>query len=293
MYYIRPQTLAKALEAGEEPGMLYLAGGTDLILKLRRREVQARGLVDLQAVAELRQIRAGGDWLEIGAMVSFADLLNNDTAAQEARALWLACSSMGAPQIRNQATLGGNLANCSPAADSLPALLVLQAQVRLLSRSGEVLLPLAEVLGRTPLWQPGTLLAGFRLPLRAGVSGFAKLGRRQALAIARLSAAVALREENGRACGVRVAFGAAGKRAFLSLDLAEELNGLVLDRGFTELACRQAKKVISRALGERASAPYKKEAVAGVVREALRTMEFVTSGEHADVDRKGGRGNED
>ncbi|KLU60361.1 nicotinate dehydrogenase FAD-subunit [Peptococcaceae bacterium CEB3] len=281
MYYVRPETVAEVLEAGEKPGMLYLAGGTDLILKLRRQEVQARGLVDLQAVAELRRIRVEGDRLEIGAMVSFADLLNNDQVATEARALWLACRSMGAPQIRNQATLGGNLANCSPAADSLPALLVLQAQVRLLSHSGETLVPLAELLERTPLWPSGTLLAGFRLPLTGGASGFAKLGRRQALAIARLSAAVALREENGRASGVRLAFGAAGKRAFLSADLAEKLNGLVLDGGFTEVACREARKVISRALGERASAPYKREAVAGVVREALASVEFMKSGEGA------------
>lgn len=283
MFYIRPRSIVEAVEAGEQPGVLFLAGGTDLILKIRQGQVQPRGLVDLQDVPGLHQIQVKGDRLEIGSMVTFALLLQNNTVEKEARALWLACRSMGAPQIRNQATLGGNLANCSPAADSLPALLALAAEAKLVTRSGETILPLAELLRHTPLWQPGTLLTGFRLPLNGRVSGFAKLGRRQALAIARLSVAVSLQEEKGRAIGVEVAFGAAGKRPFLSADLGEKLSGLALNSDFSAKACREAKEVVRQVLGERASAPYKREAVAGVMRAALGSIGKgeTTSGDHA------------
>jgi len=223
VYYVKPVTTVEAVQAGLSPGAYYLAGGTDLILQWRRRQIQPQTLVDLGGVQELKTISCEGPFLVIGSMVTFSELLRSALIREQAAALWQACQTMGSPAIRNQATIGGNLGNCSPAADALPALLALGAQVNLFSASGEETVDLAELLLRQPLLSPGTLIRAFRLPLAGWQSGFAKLGRRRALAIARLSVAVSVNLDGRCVSGIRVAMGAVGPRAFLAEGLANEL----------------------------------------------------------------------
>ncbi len=271
MQFFQARNVMEAVERAG-PGSYFLAGGTDLALQLREGKVKPQVLVDLSRVAELKTLNASGGCLEIGSMMTFAELGSSELVRTKANALWLACQSMGSPQIRNQATIGGNLGNCSPAADGLPPLLALGAEVRLVSRRGEETVSLAELLKRRPLLQEGTLIKGFLIPDQGWKSGFAKLGRRRALAIARLSLGIAVKSEGSRAKKIRVALGAVGERAFLSEALAEMLEEREMDETWLEAAAAGAQQVVASALGSRASAPYKQAAVAGVMREALASL---------------------
>lgn len=271
MKFFQPHTVSEAVGLAQRPGMVFLAGGTDLVLKIREGKIRPDGLIDLSAVPELQQISLQDDILSIGSMVTFSALSSSALVKEHARALWLACQTMGSPPIRNQATIGGNLGNCSPAADGLPPLLALGALVHLTDIAGDRLMPLAELLQNWPMPQ-GTLITGFSFPVSGWRSGFAKLGRRQALAIARLSIAVAVRAEGSRALDVRVAFGAVGVRAFLSDALATVLTGREITGAWLEEANLGARSIVRDALGDRASASYKRVAAGGVMRQAIQSI---------------------
>ncbi|AFQ43318.1 FAD binding domain-containing protein [Desulfosporosinus meridiei] len=272
MKYFQPQSVEEALEIAHTSEATFLAGGTDLVLHMRTGKVQPLGLIDLGKISVLREIKEIEGSLEIGSMATFAELGKSELVFQKAHALWQACQTMGSPQIRNQATLGGNLGNCSPAADGLPALLALGAEVCLNTKTGKEILSVESLLSRTPLLEQGTLIRGFRIPVNGQKTGFAKLGRRKALAIARLSVAISVQLNGGRTDNVRVALGAVGRRAFLSEALGQELSGQELNNELLEKGVLEVQQIVREALGTRASAPYKRVAVAGVFREALTSI---------------------
>lgn len=272
MKYFQPHSVEDALEIAQTSEATFLAGGTDLVLHMRTGKVQPSGIIDLGKISVLREIKITDGFLDIGSMATFAELGQNELVSQNAYALWQACQTMGSPQIRNQATLGGNLGNCSPAADGLPPLLALGAEVHLMTGEGEEVVPLSTLLSRNPLLERGTLIRGFRIPLQGQQSGFAKLGRRKALAIARLSVAVAVETNGTRVENVRVALGAVGRRAFISESLSQELSGQELNEAWLEKGVLEVQRIVREALGSRASAPYKRVAVSGVFREALASI---------------------
>jgi len=272
MKYFQPRSVSEAVSLAQSSEATFLAGGTDLVLNMQTVKVQPKALIDLGKIAELRVIKEMDDYLDIGSMATFAEIGQNDLTHRYAFGLWQACQTMGSPQIRNKATLGGNLGNCSPAADGLPPLLALGADVHLISSVGEEIVPLASLLTRTPLLPQDTLIWGFRIPLKGLQSGFAKLGRRRALAIARLSVAVAIEVKGTQVGQVSVALGAVGRRAFLSKALGLALSGQELNEAWIEKGVEEAQLVVRVALGERASAPYKRVAVAGVFREAVASF---------------------
>lgn len=272
MKYFQPLSVSDAVEIAQTSEAAFLAGGTDLVLHMQTGKVQPTALIDLGKISELREIKETDGYLDIGSMATFAEIGQNNLVFQNAFALWQACQTMGSPQIRNKATLGGNLGNCSPAADGLPPLLALGADVHLISRDGEEIISLTSLLSRTTLMPPETLIRGFRIPRKGLQSGFAKLGRRRALAIARLSVAVAIEVEGTQVGKVRVALGAVGRRAFLSESLGQELSSQELDEAWIEKGVEEVQRVVRLALGERASAPYKRVAVSGVFREAVASF---------------------
>lgn len=248
----------------------FLAGGTDLVLQMKEAKVRPDALIDLGRIPQLKLVQVAEDWLEIGSMVTFASLRNNSLIRDNARSLWLASETMGSPQIRNQATIGGNLGNNSPAADGLPPLLALGAQVRIATGAGERNRPLSEVVAQG--LRADELIVGFRIPLQNWQSGFAKLGRRQALAIARLSVAIAIKSEGKFVKDVNIAFGAVGRNAFLCESLASSLVNQELTPAWIEQAAAGAQQLVDKSLGARPSAPYKKVAVGGVMRKAIESL---------------------
>jgi carbon-monoxide dehydrogenase medium subunit len=145
--YFAPQTLQETFELLEKHGReaKLLAGGTDLIVSLRAREQRPKSLIDIKGVKELHELsydEKGG--LTVGAAVNLNKLIHYEAASKNYPLLKEAVSTIGDYQIRNRATLVGNICNGSPAADSAPALLVLDANVNIASQRGKRTVPLRE-----------------------------------------------------------------------------------------------------------------------------------------------------
>lgn len=272
--YLRPPTLDAALAAlARTPELCPLAGGTDLYPATTAATL-AGPVLDLAGIATLGGVtrEASGD-LRIGAMTRWADLAAAPLPAA-CRALQQAAERIGAVQVQVQGTIGGNLCNASPAADGVPPLLVLAAEVELASRRGTRRLPLAAFLlgPRRTARAPDELLTAVLLPAAAlcGVSAFCKLGARAHLVISIVSAAARLRLERGRVAEVALAVGAAGPVP----TRLPALEAALLGAGVEELAQRIVPALIAPALSprddHRASAAYRSEAAAELLRRALR-----------------------
>jgi carbon-monoxide dehydrogenase medium subunit len=274
--YYQPQTLAEALELMAvlpEPKKA-LAGGTDVIPALRRGELTPGHLVALGGLAELKQIQTQNGEVRIGPLVTFSELARSPLVGRCCRLLAEAAAAVGGPQIRNQGTIGGNVVNASPAGDLLPPLVALEAGVELRRKGGERTLPLAEFLvgsGKT-LLSAGEILTGISFPpLPAeAASSFVKLGRRNSLAISRLSAAVIIfPAPGGRIAGARLALGAVAPKPVRVPAAEALLCGNYPGPELLEEVAGAAANFVRDILGSRPSAPYKRVAVRSVVREAL------------------------
>jgi carbon-monoxide dehydrogenase medium subunit len=208
----RPRSLEEALEL-MAPGtgeVRPVAGGTDLLVEAVDGKQDRARLFDVSAVPELRGIEDRGDHVWVGASTTHTEIMESALLARVAPALPQSCAVIGGPQIRNRGTLGGNLANASPAADTVPALFAADAVVELVSISARRAVPVADFFTgyRKTVLAVDELIVGVRVPRREGVRGaFVRLGQRQAQAISKVSVAVALTFEGGRPRWVRVALG--------------------------------------------------------------------------------------
>jgi carbon-monoxide dehydrogenase small subunit/xanthine dehydrogenase small subunit len=209
----RPRSLEAALEllamhAGE---VRPLAGGTDILVKAKDGQQSRERLLDLTAVPELKGIEERDGHLWMGAATTHAEAMRSPLVARYAPAMPDACAVIGGPQIRNRGTIGGNLANASPAADTVPALYAADAVVELVSVSDRREVPIAQFFTgpKHSVLAPDELILGVRVPRRDGVRGaFLRLGQRRAQAISKVSVAVAMTFRDGRPDWVRVALGA-------------------------------------------------------------------------------------
>ncbi len=273
-----PGTLAEACELLAMPGSKALAGGTDVIPQMRDGRFRAGVLVDLSRIDGLSGIELAGGEVVIGALTRYSDMLHSSLLLAHAPFLAEVSGLVGGAQTQNRGTLGGNIANASPAGDTLPVLLALDAVVDLIGRDGERTLPLADFLlgpGQTAL-APGELLRRVRFaPLGPGVrSRFLRLGNRRGMLISVVSAAVALgRDEYGRVSDCRVALGAVAPtpvrcRKAEMLLLGRRPDAELIDRAAAAAlaACRPIDDV-------RASAGYRRHGVRVLVRRGL--MELV------------------
>ena len=219
--YVRPETLSEAAALLEEhgPAVAVLAGGTDLVVALRNGAIAPRVVVDLKRIAELApEIDLNGSRLRIGAMAVMADVERNEGVRATFPALADAAATVGSVQIRNRATVVGNICHASPAADTVPPLLIYGAEVNISSARGARRMPLAEFLvgpGRTAL-EGGELVTSIDLPV--GPPGhreaFAKVTRRRGVDLATVNLACMV-DTRGR---TQFAYGAVGPRAFLVAD---------------------------------------------------------------------------
>src|SRR5712691_11405581 len=188
--YIRPQSLADALRIYRAtPGCRPLAGGTDLMVMLHSRTLRPapQAVLDLWSLAELKGIRRAKDMVEIGAAESYTGIIGSEDVQRQLPALAAAARTIGAAQIQNRGTLGGNLANASPAGDTLPVLLAYDAVV-VTDRRAIAIDQFFTGYRRTAL-QPDELIVAVRIPLGRHVA-FRKVGTRAAQAISKVVMAV-------------------------------------------------------------------------------------------------------
>lgn len=279
--YVAPQTLAEALDVLSAGDATILAGGTDLMPQTRSGKLPPRPvLMNIQHVAELRGIATVDGSVRIGALTRVTELMASPVVRERLPILWQSCDHFASDQIRNIATLGGNICNASPAGDTLVPLLVLSAMVELSQHSGGKLrtrsLPVADFVtgpGRTRR-EPGELLTAVEMPLpRADwVCGFLKFGTRPALDIATVAIGLGGVLVGRALHDVRVVFGAVAPTPIRSRAAERTLEGRPLDDAAIEAAVRAADEDIRPISDVRASDWYRHELVRNLLRRMLRNV---------------------
>lgn len=263
--YIRVSTLEEALQACKAANgpVLYFAGGTDILVKAREAECYAdRHVIDIYGVEELRGVSDEGSQLKIGALTTHTQIAENPLIRQHARILSLASATVGSLQIRNHATIGGNIGNASPAADSFAALTLLDAEVEI-NRLGEVRREkIGEVIARpyrTTLSDRDVITRVIVKKLPAGtVSDFYKLGRRRALAISRMTIGTVLRTDaDGVVQDFRMTMGATFPRPMMFPEINAMLIGKKPDDADIKTVAKALSDKIPEIAGIRASTTYK------------------------------------
>ncbi|MFH0943611.1 MAG: xanthine dehydrogenase family protein subunit M [Planctomycetota bacterium] len=273
--YHRPKTLDDALElVAAREGARCIAGGTELLVRFRKGTAEPPpALVSLRSVEELRRIDVS-ETIRIGAAVTVAEVAAHEEIRALLPALANAARSLGCVQIRNTATIGGNLANASPCADTAPPLLVYDASLVLRSRAatrevpfseftrgpGSTCLASDEILTEIKIKRPGS---GLR-------SEYSRKGRvKMDLAIASL--ATAFRIEDQILSGVRVAAGAVGEVPLRLLRTEEILEGESLCAGLIGQAADQAAMEVRPISDIRSSAGYRRSLVRVFLSRHLRS----------------------
>jgi CO/xanthine dehydrogenase FAD-binding subunit len=273
--YIACRSVAEACNALEDGGAQVIAGGTDLIITLRRPDGRSPALVvDITKIGELREITSNAGIVSVGAAATHAEIARSELLRSAAPLLSAASSQVGSPQIRNRGTIGGNIMNAATCADTVPPLIALCALATLVSPTGRRTVPLSDLFEapyRTRARSGELLTAVTFAPLPAGSgSTFLKLGRRNALSIARLSVAVVLTlDGQGAISEARIVPGAAVPvwRRFTG---AEEilLGRKPMPALFTEAGKSAAAEMVT-VTGRRWSTEYKEPVLAVLVRRAL------------------------
>ncbi len=276
MSVLIPATLAQALSALDDaPSSMVLAGGTDAMVEINGGHRRPDSVIAVGRLAELRTWTHDviSATLRIGAAVTYAEL-EADQFRRWVPALSQAARTVGSPQIRHAATLGGNVATCSPAGDGLPALSALDAIVHLVSITGQRSVPFAEFMvgpKRTSL-RPGELIEAITVPVFAGWQGYAKVGVRNAMVISNAGACLAVDDEGG----VRLALGSVGP-TIIRCSQAEAFAATVVDHGqravseadaveFGRVAASEARPIDDH----RSTADYRRHAIAVLSRRLLR-----------------------
>jgi CO/xanthine dehydrogenase FAD-binding subunit len=286
--YQKPKSIAEALTllvqaAGR--GRV-IAGGTDLVLQLRKREHAASLLVDVTGIGDLRGIKEKDGWILIGAAVTHAEVANSSLIRQEARALAEGCAHVGAPQIRNMATLMGNVISAQPAADGAVPLAALGAEIRVVSQAGERWISMEDAyldVGQSAIDASGEIATEirFRKPGIGVQTRFFRLSKRKALALPVLNGAVLLLSDpaSKRIRKARIALGPVAAKPLRAIRTEAYLESGEVSPELVEEAARiAAEEANPRTSLLRGSAPYLKAMVRLFLARTIRAMVAVDRG---------------
>jgi CO/xanthine dehydrogenase FAD-binding subunit len=270
--FLRPETVDETVQAIAAHGGRILAGGTDFYPQLGDGVVR-EPVIDLSGVAELRGISSDAEHWRIGARTTWTDVMRTPLP-RCFDALKLAAREVGAVQVQNAGTIGGNLCNASPAADGVPPLLILDAEVELASPAGRRRLKLHGFItgNRKTLLAPDEVLTAVLVPRRHedSASAFLKLGARRYLVISiAMVAALIQRDAAGRVGAASVAVGSCSAVARRLPELESALIGAAAAPGIGKLARPEHLGPLSPISDVRATAEYRKDAALTLVARAL------------------------
>lgn len=270
--YFKPSTLVEALDLYEKYGSRaqFLMGGTDLVVNIDNNLVTPDFVIDLKGVPDFRKLELDDGYLEIGANVTFSELIGSAAVLKHFPVLWEASRTIASNGVRNRATLVGNICSAVPSADSAPALLVLQAVVMVQNRAGAREVPITEFFTgpRKTALVPGDIVTGVRLPSASSPFGstYIKMGRYDGEDLAQVGVATFVTEKSA----VRIAFGAVAPEPVRAFEAEEFLNGKVLTEDVLEQAVPLAMKAISPISDVRASKEYRISISGTLLKRSLR-----------------------
>jgi CO/xanthine dehydrogenase FAD-binding subunit len=276
--YFAPTTLYEAcrLLAAHKGQARVIAGGTDLLLKMKAGALRADppAIINIKRLPELRGLAERQSVIAIGALTTLEQLRRSPLVLQRFPALAQAANTMASVQIRNLATVGGNLCNAAPSADLAPILIALEAVAVISGPSGGRRLPLDEFFvgpGQTVL-APGELLLAIEVPPSAGRSTYLKQSPRQHMDIAVVGVGLALKLEADRCQAARVVLGAVAPIPWRARRAEEELTGSRLTPERISRAANLAAEEAMPIDDVRGSAWYRRRMVEVLTRRGLTSL---------------------
>ncbi len=271
---LRPPTLVGALEMmGTLANPMPIAGGTDIIPTFRDLGSKQVHLIDLGLIDELRGVEEEEGYVLIGPTTTHAQLLSSKLIEQAVPALHDAARWIGSVQIRNRGTVGGNLCNASPAADSAPPLLVHGAEAHIVSLEEGHWIPLQELFKgpKMTVLEKNEILGGLRIPLVRGVgSSFQRIGRRRGFTLSVVNAAAYVERDGDRLKEVRIALGSVAPTPIRVPSVESKIKGKKMSEeliGEAAASCIDAAKPIDDIRG---TAEYRRDMVGVLVKRAIR-----------------------
>ncbi len=270
--YIFPSTIEEALQARvAAPEGRFIGGGTDLMVLMAADMLSPDPLIDISRIPELRGIRETEEGLEIGAATPLAELASDPRLPS---VLVQGAASVGSLQIRNLATVGGNICNASPCGDTITPLIVLEGELVLISPAGRREVAVAEFFTgpKKTVLNQDELLAGIKIPRKnlSGGSSFKKIGQRNGQIISQVNVAVWVKVKAGRKVGeIRAAAGSVGPVPIPLLKAAATLKGSGMTPGIIADAARLASIEISPISDVRATADYRRSVIGTLLTDAL------------------------
>ncbi|MEW5921364.1 MAG: xanthine dehydrogenase family protein subunit M [Bacillota bacterium] len=251
-----------------------IAGGTDLVIQLKNHQRRVKALVSLSSIKALRYIEQDGETIRIGALSTHNELAKSDLLMEKAKALSLAARAVGSPQIRNIGTVGGNIVNAQPAADTAIALLALGAKAKIVSSTGErveVLENLFKGIGESSVNPAKEIVTEFIFPAFFR-SAFQRLALRKAFTLPIINVAVALLIDQKNICReARIAIGPVSTVPFRAKKAEAILNNEIISEKKLVLAAAEAMREINpRDSLLRGSAMYRRAMVKVLLERALR-----------------------
>ena len=279
--YIAPQDIAETckLLSDYSTDAQILAGGTDLLIELRKPSVKSpKVVIDICRIQELKGIEEFDNWVSIKPLTTHTDILQSKVIQQFAPLLRQAVSTIGSPQIRNRGTVGGNIMNAAACADTVPPLMALDAIVKLQSVEGERSVPIIDFFVKPyqTIAAKNEILTEIRFPKlpNSAKSVFIKLGRRNALAISRLSVSAILRKNDaGLIQEARIVPGAAFPKWQRMTEAEKILIGQKPSKDLFAAAGEKVSEVMISFTGRRWSTEYKEPVIAVLVRRALEACQ--------------------
>jgi len=270
--YRKPSKLKEALELLSSGDYSPIAGGTDIIPQLRSGK--PKKLLDI-GLLELAYIKEDGEYIEIGGGATHTQINLDKSVNKYLPILSKATGLVGSWQIRNRGTIGGNIVNASPCADSAPALLIYDAEITLVSLKGKRKISLNDFIEGPYLTgiRPDELLQSIRCVKASEGAGYSyiKLGRRQAVNISRMTlAATIAREKNGIVKQAAVAGGSIFPKPSRIPEIEQMLTGNKISNELIGDAAKLAAELMIKESGERWSTPYKEPVLIGLMERALR-----------------------
>jgi len=281
----KPKSLKRALKIlDKKSDIKILAGGTDLILELDELKAAGNKLMDISKIDELRYIKENEKEIKIGALITFGELGEDKLINKYIPSLANASRQIGSIQIRNRATIGGNIANASPAADSMPVLKSVDAQIKVRSLNSSRLIPAEEAIAS--FYQNN--LAENEIIEEIVISKskinnflfFDKVGSRKTVSIARLNIGANVKAENNLIKKAVICFGALSKRAFRAKNVESYLENKKINKIDKKEYNDKLKNVVDEAIPGRYSQQYKRNAICGLGDNLLKSLvEYAGKGE--------------
>ncbi|MGH9773759.1 MAG: FAD binding domain-containing protein [Candidatus Acidiferrales bacterium] len=273
-----PRTLGEALEnLAADPGAWKpFAGGTDLMVLLEAGKLPHQKFVNLWRLPELRGIEENASHVILGGLTTFTEIQRSAMLQRNFPLLCRAAAEIGGPATQNRATLAGNIANASPAADSPPALLVYDAEIELASHSGSrwVAYSRFHTDYKKMNLRPGEIIRRIRLPRHQefGAQYFRKVGTRRAQAISKVCFAGAVELENGRIREIRIALGSVAPTAIRAIQTENALRGGRLGADLIRAARETLAQEIAPIDDFRSTARYRSRVAQNLLEEFLSRL---------------------